>query len=182
MSDSDTRHSRYVKWIMNNRILAVLVLIGSFVIAAATFTDALDTLAGAFSGDSNERAEQEYCELLAPLTVQFDRTLDAFRRYKARDFAVEGTLVDGNQKALDLLTTKPYLVAVELTEARDRLVSHYDIWLEEYRRVRQISADSVQAFIFVGPQGHGFPRGAERLFRSRADSLETLFGAEVVCG
>jgi hypothetical protein len=184
MSDSneDTLFDRNIKWLKNHKLLAGLGTAGFTVILLASFTDAVERLARFgvnLLRPPDDGLVAEYCDLLTPLVVQFDRTLDAFQRWRPRDLALEQTIVDGNTKARTILETQT--VPLGMDEDRRRLIQHYDRWLEEYVRVRQLEADSLEAFIFVGPKGFPFPRDAERRFRHRRASLVRLLGADVVC-
>lgn len=178
-----TLKDRYLSRLLNTRVGAGVAVFTALVIALGTFTDALDgaiRFGNRILRPGRAARVTEYCHLLTPLIVQFDRTLSAFNNYRAHDFALEETLADGNGKARDLLTVPATagLIPSRLDSARQSLVSHYDRWLEEYRRVRGIDSDSVQAFIFVGPDGHPFPQWAERAFRARRDSVAMYLGTD----
>ena len=154
-------------------------IVAALIVTAIGFS--LDKLDGLLDNSSSQREVEQYCDLLSPLIVQFDRTLDAFQRYRPHDFALEQTLEDGNRKAREILEANAQLIPTSLDEDRQRLVQHYDIWLEEYARVRQIGADSVTSFIFVGPDGFPFPRDSEQRFRAWRDTLASQLGNTFSC-
>ena len=53
-----------------------------------------------------------------------------------------------------------------------RLVEHFEVWLEEFERVRDEKKPELETqFVFVGPQGCGFPRQSEQKFIATFHSL-----------
>jgi hypothetical protein len=180
-----TEHERQLNRLTRGKLIGWVLTLGVIIVAIGKFTDALDGVARIIRAPfRRHRAAliDEYCKLLAPLTVQFDRTLDAFKRYSPKDFALEQTLEDGNTKARVLLEVNAQLIPPTLEADQHALIEHYDRWLEELRRVRKIGADSLTAFIFVGPSGTPFPRVAEQRFRARRDSIRLLLGDDRNCG
>jgi hypothetical protein len=122
--------------------------------------------------------ESEFCNLLVPLTVQFDRTLEAFSRWKEPNLSLELTIKDGNEKARQLLMDRAQLVPSTLRDDQRKLIEHYDRWLEKYDSLRVRNRGRAMApFVFVGPDGVPFPRDAETHFRARRDSLQRELGS-----
>ncbi len=120
-------------------------------------------------------------ELFGPLKMQFARTKRAYKRWKGRNDHIEGQVVRrANEAARDLLLTKGHLIPPDLMDGAERLIEHYDAWLEKYEELRVLNKDDA-TFVFVGPDGYGFPRDAERSFCGHAEMLQKeLFGAAVI--
>jgi len=117
--------------------------------------------------------ERTLAELLGPLYMQFCRTYDAFRRYNAGNLYLEAKILrEGNQKIRDLLLEKTYLIPIDLQEDARKLVEHYDIWLEEFDKLRGDShKDLSEKFVFVGPKGYPFPKEAEKRLKDRYNQI-----------
>lgn len=118
------------------------------------------------------RADQEWreksvAELLGPVYMQLERTNRAFRRWHDKNIYIESEVMKkGNSAIRDLLLTRGYLIPAELLEPASELIEHYDRWLEEFERVRgDDTPEPDTTFVFVGPQGHPFPRHAEQKFK-----------------
>jgi hypothetical protein len=115
-------------------------------------------------------------ELLAPMFVQFGRTKEAFNRWTAKNLVLEADIVrDGNKAIHDLLIHQARLIPSDLMNDAERLITHYDRWLEEFDRVRKDEKlNGETAFVFAGPQGYPFPVDAERKFIERYHQLKQV--------
>ena len=115
-------------------------------------------------------------ELFGPLSLQMDRTQRAFKRYNATNTFLEAEVLGrGNGAVRDLLLAKAHFLAPELVEPAGRLIEHYDVWLEEYARVRKPDAspaDGDTKLVFAGPKGFPFPRDAEKVLRDHGERLK----------
>jgi len=120
-------------------------------------------------------------ELLGPLMMQFARTKAAFERWDGMNLYLEGQVVrQGNQTIRDALLTKGHLVSPELVPHATRLVIHYDVWMEQFDRVRGQAADGAHLpFVFAGPEGYPFPHDAEQAFTQEFARLQVeLYGPQ----
>jgi hypothetical protein len=110
-----------------------------------------------------EHKERLVSELLGPLTMQLHRTSEAFRRWDKKNLFLEAAVIrQSNTAARDLLLTKGFLLPADLLCHAVALVTHYDMWLEEYERVRlDEQASGSTGFVFVGPKGYPFPKESE---------------------
>lgn len=108
-------------------------------------------------------------QLLGPVYAQLMRSSAAFDRWVAqgRNTFIETEVIKtANQTIRDLLLTKSHLVPPDLREDAQKLVLHYDVWLEEFARVRTDHTEGDgPRFVFVGPKGYPFPREADLHFR-----------------
>ena len=122
----------------------------------------------------DEWKKQSVAVLLGPVIMQLDRTRRAFARYEANSRFVESEILyKGNLTVRDLLLTNGHLIPDELRDVSNRLVEHYDRWLEEYDRVRGgRKPNPNEAFVFAGPSGYPFPAEADQLFK---DSYKRLW-------
>ena len=111
-------------------------------------------------------------ELLAPLKVHFDRTRQAFLKWKARDESTEQVVKKSNEYIRDLLISRDYLVPEDLRKDAEKLVQHYNAWLAEYQRVYKDGVrDPSIPYVFVGTKGFPFPSDAEQSFLQRYEIL-----------
>jgi hypothetical protein len=178
--DHGTLLQRVWNRIHNNRVAVAFIVIATALIGTAQLTDSVDTLRRFVKFDESYRVE--YCELLAPLVVQLDRTKSAYARWTEKNLSLESEIIrEGNNEARRLLMTKAHLIPAQLENEARRLIEHYDRWAEEYDRVRVRQKDSAKPFVFVGPAGFPFPRDAEANFRARAIELRANFGQENPC-
>jgi hypothetical protein len=104
------------------------------------------------------------------LVFHLDRTKEAFGRWTSKNLYLEAKVIrESNMAARDLLVKKTELIPEELRPDALRLVEHYDVWLEEFERVRVGRGGSEpaedQPFVFAGPKGYPFPIEAARHFR-----------------
>ncbi len=99
--------------------------------------------------------------LLGPIVESLGRTKQAFKEYSADNLAPEKILLKENTKIRNLLREKADLIPVNLKPDADKLVEHYDKWLEEYDRLRGGKGPAEEA-VFAGPQGYPFPVSAEK--------------------
>jgi hypothetical protein len=119
-----------------------------------------------------EWKERALAELLGPMVMQLNRTKRALNRLRPGDYWVEANvLLAGNTLIRDILLANGHLISPDLIVRADELIEHYDVWLQEYERVRGKDAKTVAEFVFAGPQGFGFPRQAEMAFRDRFHEL-----------
>ena len=99
-----------------------------------------------------------------------------FKKYDVRNEVIEKLLKQSNQYIRDLLISKQYLIPEDLDVSAKALVRHYDAWLAKYERVYQNGVrDPNEPFIFVGPDGFGFPTDAEYEFHKRFDELRAWY-------
>ena len=114
------------------------------------------------------RAWQEaaIAELLGPMVMQFDRIKRAFNRYQRKNIYLETKVIaEGNSTIKTLLLSRGHLIPTELIDDAGRLVEHFDVWLEEFERVRDEKKPELETpFVFVGPKGFGFPTRSEQKF------------------
>ena len=116
-------------------------------------------------------------ELLKPLVQQLDRTAEAFKRYSPRNFAVEAELRYGNRRARDLLVEKRDLIPDHLREDAARLAEHYEVWLQEYVRIRVGEKPDLETpFVFAGAKGYPFPAESEERFRAEFEKYRRELG------
>jgi hypothetical protein len=116
-------------------------------------------------------------ELLKPLIVQFDRTEEAFMKYQPGNLSAENVLRDGNEKARDLLLAKRELIPEALRDDGARLVEHYEVWLQQYSRLRNNERSDASVPVFAGPVGYPFPIESARRFREELNGLVTAIGS-----
>src|SRR5690606_5490132 len=112
--------------------------------------------------------EKALTELYGPLNYHFTRTKKALGRYTDKNIYLEvNVFKDSNEKIRNLLLEKSYLIYPELTDDADELITHYDVWLEQYDKLRvNPEPDEVAAtFVFVQNLGFPFPRAAEEKFK-----------------
>ena len=111
--------------------------------------------------------EMSVAELLGPMSIQLNRTERAFERWSTKNLYLEAKVVgEGNQMIRDLLLTKPHLIPPELLTDAGRLIEHYDVWLEKFAVQRLAEKPDLEtAFVFVGPDGNGFPGDAATRFQ-----------------
>ena len=108
----ETRVDRILKALKNHSLLSVLIVAGVVVIALANFTSAWQTLRSFVSEMRGEPTKSaliaEYCNLVAPLVAQLDRTEKAIKeRWTEGNEALErSTIRDANLKARELLMTR----------------------------------------------------------------------------
>lgn len=123
--------------------------------------------------------QQALSELFGPLVMHLDRTKAAFDRWDGKNLYLEAQIVrHGNETIRDTLLAKGHLIPPHLIPHATALVIHYDVWMEEFDRVRNKASSSVdEAFVFVGPAGYPFPREAEAAFKEQFAALQReLYG------
>ena len=113
--------------------------------------------------------EKAVSELYGPLCFQFTRTQNAFKRYHEKNIFLEANILkEGNEKIKNLLLEKSYLISPDLMDDADALVQHYDVWLEEFSKLRETENPTEKKnFVFAGPKGFPFPKAAEKKFREK---------------
>ena len=122
--------------------------------------------------------QQALAELFGPLVMHLSRTKTAFDRWDGKNLYLEGQIVrQGNQTVRDLLLAKGHLIPPALVAHATKLVVHYDVWMEEFDRVRDSAEPRSDAFVFVGPAGYPFPRESEAAFKEEFARLQhELYG------
>jgi hypothetical protein len=110
--------------------------------------------------------EAAISELFGPMVMQFDRIKRAFKRYQRKNIYLETKVIaEGNSTIKSLLLSHGHLIPAELFDDAGRLVEHFDVWLEEFERVRDEKKPELETqFVFAGPQGFGFPTQSEQKF------------------
>ena len=113
--------------------------------------------------------EQSLSELLGPVNMLLNRTEGAFRRLTANNKFVEAKILkESNEKIRDLLLQKSHLIPSELIDDANKLVEHYDRYLEEFEKIRGGQNPDLEApFVFVGPQGFPFPQKSADKFQDK---------------
>ena len=108
-------------------------------------------------------------EVLAPMNIQFDRSKKAFQRWTEKNLFLEAKIIKvANEKILNLLLTKSHLVPPELLDDANKLIEHYDVWLELFEKQRKgKQPDLESAFTFAGPEGYPFPKKSEKNFKEK---------------
>jgi hypothetical protein len=125
--------------------------------------------------------EQSIAELLGPINMLLNRTDGAFRRLTANNKFIEAKILkESNEKIRDLLLQKSHLIPAELINDANKLVEHYDRYLEEFEKIRGGKNPDLDApFVFVGPQGYPFPRSsADRFQEKYAGMWKEVYGNE----
>jgi hypothetical protein len=180
---TETRADRIANRLRDHWLLSSLIVLGSVVVALGQLTSSVDSLRRFFYHGPPPVLTREYCDFLVPLVVQFDRTKDAFERWNERNLPLETQIIrDGNLKARDLLERYSQLVPQRMQQDRQKLVQHYDRWLEEYQRLREgPNAKSDEPFVFVGPEGYPFPTDSESRCRARLDAVRSELGGQPEC-
>ena len=129
---------------------------------------------------ASRRAYQEkaLAELFGPARMQLARIKRAFARWDGRNDHLETKiLLEGNVFLRDLFLARGHLLPPDLFEDAEKLVEHFDAWLEEYDRVRISKIDADKTFVFAGPQGYPFPKDAERRIVEHMELLQrSLYG------
>jgi len=113
--------------------------------------------------------EQSLAELLGPINMLLNRTDTAFKRLTANNKFVEAKILkESNEKIRDLLLLKGHLIPLELIQDANKLVEHFDRYLEEFERIRGGQNPDLDApFVFVGPKGYPFPRSSADQFQTK---------------
>lgn len=179
---NDTLLDKMLRWTKNNRILSVGLFAAMALIGFASLTDAFNKTCNFIDQHvvgitPTNRAE--YSELLRPLEVELNRTWAAFKRWNKKDLSLESeTIRDGNTKARSLLREKAELVPDALREDQQKLIAHYDKWLEEFDRFRVRKTEGKDPpFIFT----YDFPKESEQRFKNRMADLEAKLDAKWRC-
>jgi len=123
--------------------------------------------------------QQSLSQLFGPLIMHFDRTKAAFDRWDGKNLFLEAQIVrQGNQTIRDTLLSNGHLMPPHLIEHATALVVHYDVWMEEFDRVRVETSQAQDAtFVFAGPHGYPFPHKAEEAFKMEFRRLQAeLYG------
>jgi hypothetical protein len=118
--------------------------------------------------------ERSLGELLAPVVMQLRRTKRALDRWEKQNLYLEMKVMrEGNITVRDLLLGKGHLIPPSLAECADRLIEHYDVWLEEFERTRLAKKPDLKTkFVFAASKGYAFPKDCDQAFR---DEFERMF-------
>ncbi|WP_310467476.1 hypothetical protein [Sphingomonas sp.] len=139
------------------------------------FTDRLNR-----SSSLRSYQEKALAELFGPARMQLARIKRAFGRWNRRNDHLETNIIrEGNVFLRDLFLAKGHLLPPELFEDAEKLVEHFDAWLEEYERVRVSKSEGDKTFVFAGPQGYPFPRDSERRIVEHMERLQRLLYGEL---
>jgi hypothetical protein len=117
--------------------------------------------------------EQSLAELLGPINMLLNRTNIAFNRLTANNKFVEAKILkESNEKIRDLLLLKGHLIPLELIPDANKLVEHFDRYLEEFEKIRGGQNPDLDApFVFVGPKGYPFPKSSADQFQIKYKAL-----------
>jgi hypothetical protein len=150
---------------------------------ALTVPDAVKTI---WREGPKEAKSQVLSELLAPMVIQLERTKSAFNRWISKNLYLEAKIIrDGNLIIRDLLLRKAHLIPGDLRLDANRLVEHYDVWLEEFDRIRGDATPNLRGgtepnlnepFVFAGPKGYPFPVDSAERFKERFEQLQRELG------
>ncbi len=105
-------------------------------------------------------------ELLAPIRLQFIRSLITLKGYNANNVFREKILKECNETILGLLINKGHLIPVDLIPFAEKLISHYDEWLQAYYQAREIENNTEIRHVFT----YNFPKDAEKAFIEKFES------------
>lgn len=123
--------------------------------------------------------EKSVAELLGPMNIQLNRTKLALGRWNEQNLYLEAKVMKaGNETIRDLLLTKGHLIPSDLFDDADKLIQHYDVWLELYEKQRAGKEPDLRAkFTFAAERGFPFPKDAERRFKERYQQyVKELYG------
>ena len=180
-SDKST-YQKIVDRLKDNKPIAVALLAFGMLVGVGTLLGTTQNIWNfieeQFFGRTTE-IKTEYCELLRPLVLQFDRTKSAFDQWNRKDLSLESqTILDGNKKARDLLGSKGALFPESFQDDKLKLVLHYDSWIQEYDRVRVTREKNPdQQFVFV----YSFPRDSEERIRTHMAEIQAKLGDDFHC-
>ena len=113
--------------------------------------------------------------------MHLGRTKRAFDRWKQKNIYLESKIIGQSNKFIrDTLLSKGHLIPPSLVNDTHLLIEHYDVWLEEFERVRGSKEPALDAeFVFAGPKGYLFPQEAEKNFTQYFKKLQgELYGGE----
>ena len=99
----------------------------------------------------------QFQNCLVPWSCNSTGVKRAFNRYKAKNIYLETKVIaEGNTSIKNLLLSHGHLIPAELLDDAGRLVEHFEVWLEEFERVRDEKKPELETqFVFAGPQGFG---------------------------
>jgi hypothetical protein len=122
--------------------------------------------------------ESSLLHVFGPLRLEFERTKAAFRRLKPHDNWIEANVMKAsNTRIRDMLLENGHLIPPDLVDDAAALIEHYDVYLQEYDRVRESEdASRIEAYIFAGPKGFPFPKHAQgRMIEHYEELLTELY-------
>ena len=117
-----------------------------------------------------EAKEKILHDVIGPVVMQLHRTEMAFKRYNIGGGYLETEVIKrANESAREILLTRGYMLSGKLLDHANKLIEHYDAWLEQCNKMR--SNGNIEGQVWVGPQGYPFPVDAEKAFRCRCEEL-----------
>lgn len=125
-----------------------------------------ENLKGRFMTDLQWK--QNACKTMGKIYFHMYRSNSAIKRYfKIKDknkFMEAEVIKDSNRTIRDIILSEGSLIHPDLIDEANKLVEHYDVWLEKYNTMRVENEDE-GLHVFVGPDGYKFPPDAEAGFR-----------------
>lgn len=116
----------------------------------------------------NEWKKDALSKLLGTLLMELGRNKATFKRYldiKHQDeygmAYLEGVFKSSAEKIINMLVTHASLMPLDLTQDALKIIEHYDVWLEQYKRHRT-EKETQEKFIFAGTIGYRFPEDSEK--------------------
>ncbi len=103
------------------------------------------------------------------MNIQLNRTKRALDRWNNQNLYIETKVMKiGNETIRDLLLMKGHLIPPDLLDDADKLIEHYDVWLEVFERHRGGKEPDPKAkFTFAAPEGFPFAKESERRFNEK---------------
>ncbi len=120
--------------------------------------------------------KKSYEELLAPLSLQFERSKNCYTRYLTNHHYLHAqTLKKANVEILRLLMEKSYLIPENLQNDALRIIDHLDVWFEQYEHLaKELNPHPNTPFIFDRPaESIEFPKAAEKKFQEEKQKLKS---------
>jgi hypothetical protein len=106
-------------------------------------------------------------ELLAPIKLQMIRSKIAFKNYELHDAYREKILKECNEVIRGLILEKGFLIPSDLLTYAEKLISHYDDWLQAYQQALEVQHDNhADGFVFTC----NFPHDAEEAFLEKYEA------------
>jgi hypothetical protein len=111
--------------------------------------------------------KQDSCRVMGRIYFHLNRSKSAGQRYyriKEKNKFLEDLILESNKNIRDLILEEGSLIHPDLTDEANKLVEHYDTWLEKYHSLR-VKNKEEHIHVFVGPDGYPFPKDAEKRFK-----------------
>lgn len=176
IKDIQSFYDKFLFRLKNNKLSAIIILVFVLIGSIATFTNSVNSLLQTLGIikhndglETIQRQKQVLTELLSPMVILLDRAQAAFERWTEKNLYLESEIIHKcNIGVRDLLIEKAALIPIDLKLDANKLIVHYDRWLEEYHRIRGGSKpDLNEPFVFTGPKGYPFPLESANRFRER---------------